>query len=96
MRFNLPERQAALARIAHLLGLDVASCDEREAARRAIAAVEELRHEIGIPTRIRELGGSASQLPDFADKAFAIKRLLWVNPRNATRKDLLGILEAAW
>jgi alcohol dehydrogenase class IV len=96
MRFNLPQRQAALARIACLLGADVTTGDEHAAALRAIEIVEELRREIGIPMRIRELGGSSQQLPGFADKSFAIKRLLWVNPRDATRDDLLGILQAAW
>jgi alcohol dehydrogenase class IV len=95
MQFNLPQRRATLARIARLLGQDVQNVEEDQAAQQAIAAVQQLRNQIGIPDRIRDIGGSAEQLPEFADKAFAIKRLLQVNPRQATRDDLLSILQAA-
>ena len=96
MRFNLPERTASLARIATLLGEDVSTLNEDHAAQRAIAAVEQLKRDIGIPQRIRDIGGTAEQLPTFAEKSFAIKRLLWVNPRQATERDLLAILQAAY
>ncbi len=96
MRFNLPERQAAFAKIAELLGEDVRGISEDSAAERAIVAVERLRAAIGIPQRIRDIGGQREQLPTFAAKAFAIKRLLAVNPRKASEADLLGILEAAY
>lgn len=96
MRFNLPERKAAFARIAELLGETTSGLSEEAAAERAIAAVDRLRSEIGIPQRIRDIGGRRNQLPEFAIKAFAIKRLMAVNPRQASEKDLLGILEAAY
>jgi alcohol dehydrogenase class IV len=96
MRFNLPAKTAAFARIAYLLGEDTRGITEQEAAERAIVAVERLRTEIGIPQRIRELGGTREQLPSFAAKAFAIKRLRDVNPRVASEQDLLAILEAAF
>jgi alcohol dehydrogenase class IV len=96
MRFNLPERTAAFARIAELLGEDVRGLSHQAAAERAVIAVENLRAAIGIPQRIRDIGGKREQLPAFAAKAFAIKRLLAVNPRQASEADLLGILEAAY
>lgn len=96
MRFNLPTKRSTFARIAHLLGEDTRGCSEQESAERAIVAVERLRKQIGIPERIRDLGGTREQLPTFAAKAFAIKRLRDVNPRVATEADLLGILEAAF
>jgi alcohol dehydrogenase class IV len=96
MQFNLPVRTAALARIARLLGEDVTSESELAAARRAIVAVERLRERIGIPTRIRDLGGTIDQLPDFAAKAFAIKRLMALTPRTPSEADILDIYRAAW
>jgi alcohol dehydrogenase class IV len=95
MRFNLPQRKATFARIAALLGRDVSGMSEDESAEQAIAAVEQLKRDIGIPHRIRDIGGTANQLPTFAEKSFAIKRLLWINPRRASQADLLGILQAA-
>ncbi|HUE71643.1 MAG TPA: iron-containing alcohol dehydrogenase [Pirellulaceae bacterium] len=96
MRFNLPQRTAAFARIAELLGEDVRGLPAEDAAERAVIAVEKLRAAIGIPQRIREIGGTREQLPTFAARAFAIKRLLAVNPRPASEADLRGILEAAY
>ena len=96
MRFNLPARIAEFKRIAQLLGEDTTGLTDLEAAERAISAVERLRAAIGIPQRIRELGGTREQLPLFAQKSFAIKRLMVLNGRCPTEADLLGILQAAY
>lgn len=96
MRFNLPVRKLAMARIAQLLGENVGGLTTEQAAGLAVEAVVELGRKVGIPQRIRDLGGRREQLPQFAEKTFAIKRLLSVNPRPATYDDLLGILEAAY
>ena len=95
MRFNLPTRRREFAMIARLLGEDVAGLDEGQAAERAVTAVEKLRGDIGIPGRLRELGVRPEQLRPFAEKAFAVKRILRVNPRAVTADDLEGILRAA-
>jgi len=95
MRFNLPERIETFARIARLLGEETAGLPAADAAELAIARVERLKREIGIPQRIRDIGGKAEQLAGFAEKAFAIKRLFWVNPRNASLEDVIGIYRDA-
>ena len=95
MRFNLPKRRVKFAKIAELLGQDVVD-DAEMMAERAITAVENLKRDIGIPERIRDIGGTEDQLRMFAEKAFELKRLLWVNPRKASLEDLFGILQAAF
>jgi alcohol dehydrogenase class IV len=96
MRFNLSVRRAEFANIARLLGENVTGLDNDAAAERAIQAVEQLRADIGIPLRLRDLGVRPDQLRSFAEKAFAIKRILRVNPRAVTVDDLEGILAAAF
>ena len=96
MQFNLQTRLPEFKRIAELLGENVDGLSETDAASRAITAVEKLRSAIGIPQRIRELGGTRDQLATFAKKSFAIKRLMLLNCRNPTEADLLQILEAAF
>lgn len=96
MRYNLPARVGAMARLAFLLGAEVASSDPTVLAEAAIAAVEQLRADIGIPRRLRDLGVTAEMLPGFAEKAFAIKRLMRVNPRMPTQEDILAIYRAAY
>ena len=96
MRFNLPARVSRFARIAQLLGENIAGLGEPVAAGRAVTAVERLKADIGIPQRLRDLGVTQDQLPVFAEKAFAVKRILRVNPRPVTAQDLEGILRSAW
>jgi alcohol dehydrogenase class IV len=95
MRFNQPARIKEFARIARLLGQEVAGLTDNQAADRAISAVEKLRNDIGIPKRLSDLGVRQDQLRPFADKAFSIKRILRVNPRPMTVEDLEGILQSA-
>eukprot|EP00456_Euglypha_rotunda_P023098 TRINITY_DN1929_c0_g1_i9.p1 TRINITY_DN1929_c0_g1~~TRINITY_DN1929_c0_g1_i9.p1 ORF type:complete len:403 (-),score=120.95 TRINITY_DN1929_c0_g1_i9:108-1316(-) len=96
MRYNLSLRIPEFAKIAKLLGEDISGLSEEAAAERAITAVERLRRDIGIPERIRDIGGTEDQLPTFAKKSFAIKRLMLLNARQPTEEDLLEILRAAF
>ncbi len=96
MRYNLPTRKAEFAKIAVLLGENIAGLSEDTAAERAVVAVERIRSQIGIPMALRELGVKREQLAGLAEKAFAIKRLMNTNPRRPTEADLIGILEEAF
>ncbi len=96
MRFNLPGREETMARIALLLGHDVGGLSPEEGANIAIEAVEDLRRVVGIPLRIRDLGGREEQLHGFALKAHALDRLTGVNPRKVTMEDLEQILRNAF
>jgi alcohol dehydrogenase len=96
MRYNLPARTAQFAEIARLLGEEVMGLSVADAAEKGIQAVEQLRADIRIPLRLRDLGVKPEQLRPFAEKAFGIKRILRVNPRSVTVEDLEGILQAAF
>ena len=96
MRYNLPSRVPQMARIAQLLGADIQGLNAEQAAEQGILLIEALRRRIGIPERIRDIGGKAEQLPEFAAKSFAIKRLMLLNARLPTEADLLEILQAAF
>jgi alcohol dehydrogenase class IV len=88
MRFNEPKAKANLARLPALLGDPTAD---------AIDLVTKLREEIGIPLRLRDLGVQEAMLPGFAAKAFAIKRLMRVNPRMPLNEgEILDIYKAAF
>jgi alcohol dehydrogenase class IV len=95
MRYNMPVRQREFATIARLLGEDVSGLSEADAAQRAVAAVQKLRADIGIPARLRELGVNEGQLRGFAEKAFAVTRILRGTPREVSVAALEGILREA-
>jgi alcohol dehydrogenase len=96
MRYLLPVRSAEYARVAACLGVDVADDSPETAAEKAIAAVERLRDQCGVPARIRDFGGRRDQLPGFAAQAYAIKRLMTLTPRSVTEADILSIYEQAF
>ncbi len=96
MQFNLSAKVKAFARIAELLGESVTGLSDQAAAEKAVAAVDRLRSDIGVPGRLRDIGVKPEQLRGFAEKAAGIKRILRVNPRSVTADDLEGILKAAF
>ncbi len=103
MKFNLEKRMGEFATIATLLKGDrlfepaVMDRWPEAPAAGAIREVEQLRADIGIPTRLRDIGVTEAMLPGFAAKAFAIKRLMRVNPRMPQNEDeILEIYRAAW
>jgi alcohol dehydrogenase class IV len=96
MRFTLPTREREFSRIAKLLGEDVAGLSIATAAPLAIRAVERLRDEAGLRSKLRDLGVKREQLPVFAAKAKAIARLMALTPRLPSEADILAIYEEAW
>jgi alcohol dehydrogenase class IV len=102
MRFNLPKRVNEFASIASTLSdgslsAEVVRESNEASADRAIRMVESLRRDIGIPTRLRDIGVTEDMLPGFAAKAFAIKRLMRVNPRMPqSEAEILEIYRAAF
>jgi len=96
MRFNMPNRKKEFGWIANWLGVDTNGMSEDVAAEAAITAVNQLKRDIGIPERLRDLGVREDQLRTFAEKSHAIVRIMRVNPRAATVEDLEGILRQAW
>jgi len=96
MRYNLPARRREFARIAELLGEDTSGLSEAQAAERAIGAIERLNRTIGIPTRLRELGTRQEQIPEMAQKALGIARLIRVNPRVPNVSDMVQLLNDAY
>ncbi len=96
MRFNLPKRVKITAQVGSLLGVPSAMDLEQQAGA-TISAIEQLRKDIGIPLRLRDIGVKEEMLPGFATKAFAIKRLMRVNPRMPQNEgEILDIYKAAF
>jgi alcohol dehydrogenase class IV len=89
MRFNKKAKLDAFAQIGKLLGVE-GNADA------AIQAVEQLRNDIGVPQRLRDIGVKPDQLRGLAEKTFGIKRILRVNPRTVTVDEIEGIFKEAY
>ena len=90
MKYHLECREWEIAEVGDRLF-------DSHTAEGAIAGIERLREDIGIPLRLRDLGVTEAMLPGFAKKAFGIKRLMRVNPRMPESADeILAIYRAAF
>lgn len=82
MKFNMTERAEEIGNVGlWLSGPDNIPGAVEEWPEVGISTVEQLRKDIGIPLRLRDIGVKEEMLPGFAEKAFGIKRLMRTNPR---------------
>ncbi len=95
MRFNKPNSIARFSQIAKAIGLQATRNYERNADL-AIEAISALSVACGIPQHLSELDIKASDIPEMADMAMNVTRLLVNNPREITREDVVGIYEAIY
>jgi alcohol dehydrogenase class IV len=84
MRYNLIGSMSGYGQIAAALGCQVAGMAARPAADLAIEAVERLCRDIGIVSRMRDLGVPESAIDPMAEAAMQVTRLLGNNPRIMT------------
>lgn len=105
MRFNQPCRGDEIAQLSDWLdgstmptGRNLSQVGERRLDSAAgVGAVERLAADIGIPPRLRDIGVTEDMLPGFAEKAFAVKRLMRVNPRMPqSANELLAVYQGAF
>jgi 4-hydroxybutyrate dehydrogenase len=94
LEFNRASCTARLARVAVAMG-DNSLAREEVLAGNAIERVRRLNKEIGIPTRLRDVGVKEEDLGRIAQKAFE-DASHHSNPRKCTEGDLLSILRAAF
>ncbi len=96
MRYNLLSSRVKYAQIAHALGVRTENLSVREGAEHAIAAVEHLCRDIGIVSRMRDLGVPESAIELMAEAAMQVTRLLNNNPRVMTLEAAREIYRQAY
>ena len=90
MRFNALGDLKRFRELAELMGEHVEGLSDREAAFRAVDAVEKLADDIGIK-RLSELGVTEDELPEMAEIAVNYERLMVANPRKVSYEDAMEI-----
>jgi 4-hydroxybutyrate dehydrogenase len=95
MRFNLPVVSDRLADLAPALGIDARNLSPAQAARAAIAAIEKLNTDIGIPERLRDTGVREEMIPVMVPKAMEDGCHL-LNPRPTTPEDMERLYREAF
>ncbi len=96
MEFNLVSDLEKFANIAEALGEDVDGLSLRDAADMAVEAVRQLSEDVGIVTRIRDLGVPEDAIDEMAKGAMKVTRLLGNNPRVMKEDDARRIYTNAY
>lgn len=90
LRFNLSANPKRHAEVARALGVDVEGTDE-EIALAGIEKIEAISQACKIPKRLTEIGVSEEVIPELAEIAMKVTRLLKNNPREVTKEDAIEI-----
>lgn len=95
LRFNVAAAAAEYAELAAST-FGIAEADAGVATQRFIERLEQLIGELGVQTRLREVGVGEADLDRLADDAMLQTRLLVNNPRELSRADALNIYREAY
>ena len=96
MEFNLEGNTLKFARLARSMAEEAKRMSDIEAARYSIDWMIEMARDIGVVTRIRDLGVPGSAIPGMAVAASKETRLLSNNPRSMNKKEIEEIYRRAW
>ena len=90
LRFNLSANPKRHAEVARALGITVQGSDE-DIAIAGIKKIEAISNSCNIPKLLTDIGVTEDSLPELADIAMKVTRLLKNNPREVTREDAINI-----
>ncbi len=96
MRWNMVAALPRFRDIALAMGEQVEGLSARDAALRAIGAVEQLSADCGIPRWLDDLGVDPGAINALADDGMTNTRQVLPNPRDVTREGLVSILQGAF
>jgi alcohol dehydrogenase class IV len=95
MSYSLPGAIERYARVGAALGVPQAG-SLRSRAEAAVEAVAQLARDVGLPTRLRDVGVDAALIPEMAKYAFTVDLNWWTNPRAVDEKVMEQIYRAAY
>lgn len=95
MAYTVQGNPEKFAKVAQIMGVNTTGMTTMEKARAAISAVEELNRDIGLPSRLREVGVTEDKIPQLAHDAMQGKDV-FTNPCRGKVEDLIDIYKAAF
>jgi alcohol dehydrogenase class IV len=95
MAYSLPGAIERYARIGQALGVPTDGAP-RQRAERAVAAVQQLMQDVGLPTRLRDVGVTEDMIAPMAKLAYTVDLNWWTNPRAVSEQIMEGLYRAAF
>ena len=96
MRLAAERNPRLMAELADPLGVPGEVVEASERAQAAVAVMERLVAQVGLPTRLREVGVERAWLPDVAAATLTNTRVVSNSPVQPDAGELTGLLEAAF
>jgi alcohol dehydrogenase class IV len=95
MTYSLPGAIERYARVAEALGAPPTG-SVRERAQRAVEAVRQLNQDVGLPTRLRDVGVTEELFAPMAKHAYGVDLNWWTNPRTVSEAAMEQLYRAAF
>ena len=96
MRLTAERNPALMAELAEPLGVPADIADAPERAQAAVAVMERLVEQVGLPTRLQEVGVERAWLPDVATATLSNTRVVANSPVQPGAAELTGLLEGVF
>lgn len=97
MNFNRIGHEELYASVAKAMGEDVAGLSSDAASLLACRAIQRLASDVGISCHLKDHGLTEDGIPAIAERAYNLsQRLMPMNIRSMTERDVLGIFEDAY
>lgn len=93
MRLAAEQNPALMAELADPLGVSPDIADATERAQAAVAVMERLVDQVGLPTKLSEVGVQRAWLPDVAAATLTNTRVVSNSPVQPNEDELTGLLE---
>lgn len=87
MRFNIPACPQKFADIAEAMGAAIRNVPVQQAAQKALALVEQLSVEVGVPRYLDDVGATRDKVPALVERAM-LDNPITTNPRPITAADV--------
>lgn len=95
MAYSLIGAVERYARVAEALGVPPAG-SLRQRAEQAVEAVHQLNVDLGLPTRLRDVGVTEEMIPPMAYQAYKVDLNWWTNPRTVNEQVMEQLYRAAF
>jgi alcohol dehydrogenase class IV len=96
MRYNIIGCPDKFAQMARAFGEPIEGLSELDAAEAAVKYIERLSDDLRVPRRLRAVGIPESAVPQMAESAMKVTRLLVNNPRKIALEDAIAIYTSAY
>jgi alcohol dehydrogenase class IV len=95
MAYSLMGAVERYARIAQALGVPPVG-SLRQQAEQAVEAVRQLNTDVGLPTRLRDVGVTEAMIPNMAYQAYKVDLNWWTNPRSVNEQVMEQLYRQAF